>query len=161
MSKPIRSTPSADRLHAEATKLERATRAPHPDAYRKLGWPVRQQGGQLVLPLGKCATAQIVPADLAEPITQMLIALARPVPVLLHPDAPGHWVLIAGEPYGVPLPWPDTVQVITGMLGLPPGQTPHGPLRWHRPPTHPLANCREIDVFAAARTAEKAAQIAR
>ncbi|HEY6423530.1 MAG TPA: hypothetical protein VIY28_09855 [Pseudonocardiaceae bacterium] len=131
---------------------------PEEAAYRKAGWPVRRQGSQVVLPLGQCATARIVPADLAEVITQILTALARPVPVLEHPGAPGCCVLIAGEPFSGPLPWPAQAQVVTGMLVLPPSQTPHGPVRWHRQaPIRPLANCREIDVFAAARTAGKAA----
>ncbi|MGH3882295.1 MAG: hypothetical protein ACRDRY_11055 [Pseudonocardiaceae bacterium] len=127
-------------------------------AYRALGWPVHMQGDHVVLPLGNRATAQIVPVDLAEAITPILTALDRPAPVLLHPDAPGCGVVIAGEPYGVPLPWPDAVQVVTGMLALPPSQTPNGPVRWYgQAPTHPLATCREIDIFAAVRTAAQAA----
>lgn len=112
----------------------------------------------MVLPLGHCATAQIVPVDLAEAIMPILTALDRPAPALLHPDAPGCGVVIAGEPYGVPLPWPEAVQVVTGMLALPPSLTPHGPVRWYRQaPDHPLATCREIDIFAAVRTAGPAA----
>ncbi|MGH3815123.1 MAG: hypothetical protein ACRDUV_22205, partial [Pseudonocardiaceae bacterium] len=127
-------------------------------AYCALGWPVRLQDEHVVLPLGHCATAQIVPMDLVEAITPILTALDRPAPVMLHPDAPGCGVVIAGEPYGVPLPWPDAVQVVTGMLALPPSETPHGPVRWYgQAPAHPLATCREIDIFAAVRTAGQAA----
>jgi hypothetical protein len=72
--------------------------------YSSLGWPVHVQGDQVMLPLGHCATAQIVPVELAVAITPILAALDRPVPVLVHPDAPGCGVVIAGEPYGVPLP---------------------------------------------------------
>ncbi|MDQ4010425.1 MAG: hypothetical protein M3228_06955 [Actinomycetota bacterium] len=133
------------------------TQAPRTN-YSSLGWPVHVHGDQLVLPLGHCATAQILPVDLAAAITPILAALDRPVPVLLHPDAPGCGVVIAGEPYGVPLPWPETVQVVTGMLALPPSRTPHGPVRWYQQaPCDPLASCREIDVFAAMRTAGRAA----
>jgi hypothetical protein len=122
--------------------------------YSALGWPVHLQGDQLVLPLGHCATAQIVPVELAAAITPILAALDRPVPVLVHPDAPDCGVVITGEPYGVPLPWPETVQVVTGMLALPPSRTPHGPVHWYQQaPHHPLATCREIDVFSAMRTA--------
>jgi hypothetical protein len=81
------------------------------------------------LPLGHYATAQIVPVDLAEVIRLILTALDRPAPVLLHPDAPECGVVMAGEPYGVPLPWPEAVQVVTGMLALSPSQTSHGPVR--------------------------------
>lgn len=143
---------------------EEARLATHPDetAYQGLGWPVHLQGDQVVLPLGQCATALVVPMDLAEAITPILTALNRPAPVLLHPDAAGCCVVIAGEPYGVPLPWPEPVRVVTGVLALPPSQTPHGPVRWYRQaPTHPLGTCREIDVFAAVRTAGQAAQAAR
>ena len=122
--------------------------------YSALGWPVHLQGDQLVLPLGHCATAKIVPVELAAAITSILAALDRPVPALVHPDAPGCGVVIAGEPYGVPLPWPETVQVVTGMLPLPPSRTPHGPVNWYQqPPHHPLTTCREIDIFSAIRTA--------
>ena len=123
-------------------------------AYCALDWPVRLRGNHVVLPLGHCATAQIMPMDLAEAITSILTALDRPAPVLLHPDAPGCAVVITGEPYGVPLPWPEAVQVITGMLALPPSRTPHGPVRWYsHVPDHPLATCRQIDILAAVRTA--------
>ncbi|MCA1706220.1 MAG: hypothetical protein LC808_24330 [Actinobacteria bacterium] len=141
--------PTCVQQHAATTQAPRSA-----TDYSALGWPVHLQGDQLVLPLGECATAQIVPVDLAAAITPILAALDRPVPVLLHPDAPGCGVVIAGEPYGVPLPWPETVQVVTGMLPLPPSQTPHGPVHWYQhPPHHPLATCREIDVFSAMRTA--------
>ncbi len=145
---------------AEAATPQLAGPATHLDstAYCALGWPVHVQGDHVVLPLGNCATAQIVPVDLAEAITPILTALDRPAPVLFHPDAPGCGVIIAGEPYGVPLPWPDAVQRITGALALPPSRTPNGPVRWYgQAPTHPLATCREIDIFAAVRTAAHAA----
>ncbi|MDQ4034023.1 MAG: hypothetical protein M3332_17975 [Actinomycetota bacterium] len=135
------------------------THAPRSETdYSSLDWPVQLHGDQLVLPLGHCATAHIVPMDLVAAITPILAALDRPVPVLIHPDAPGCGLVIAGEPYGVPLPWPATVQVVTGMLPLPPSQTPHGPVHWYQhQPHHPLATCREIDVFSAMRTAGPAA----
>ena len=107
--------------------------------YSALGWPVHLQGDQLVLPLGHCATAQIVPVELAAAITPILAALDRPVPVLVHPDAPDCGVVITGEPYGVPLPWPETVQAVTGCWRCPPaglhtgrctGINKHHTIRW-------------------------------
>ncbi|MGH4017573.1 MAG: hypothetical protein ACRDSL_27355 [Pseudonocardiaceae bacterium] len=104
-----------------------------------------------MLPLAESAAALLIPIDLAEAITPILTARDRPAPVLIHPEAPGCRVLIAGEPLGGPLPWPTSVRVIRGVLALPPSRTLHGPVRWYQQaPTHPLANCREIDIFAAA-----------
>ncbi len=122
--------------------------------YRGLGWPVLIQGDQLVLPLGRSATAVAIPMALAEAIDPILTARDRPAPSLTHPDAPGCRVFIVGEPFGALLPWPGTVQVISGMLALRPSGTPHGPVRWYRQaPAQRLTNCREIDLFAAVRTA--------
>lgn len=154
--------PSTTELPTEAAMRQRARLATHPDettAYRGPDWPVHLQGDQVVLPLGHCATALVMPMDLAETIMPILTVLDRPAPVLLHPDAPGCGVVIAGEPYGVPLPWPEAVQVVTGMLVLPPSRTPRGPVHWYRQaPTQPLGICREIDIFAAIRTAGRAAR---
>lgn len=81
------------------------------------------------------------------------MAGARPV-VLTHPYAPEHRVMLAGEPYGVMLPWPPGVHRITGTLLLPPTVTPRGPLTWVCPPQpDALRLCREIDILAALRTA--------
>ncbi|MGH3777374.1 MAG: hypothetical protein ACRDRR_16880 [Pseudonocardiaceae bacterium] len=158
---PGQGTPCSMCVRQQAATIQPPTTAAtrlDSTAYCALGWPVHVQGDHVVLPLGNCATAQIVPVDLAEAMTPILIALDRPAPVLLHPDAPGCGVIIAGEPYGVPLPWPDAVQVVTGVLALPPSRTPNGPVYWYgQAPIHPLATCREIDIFAAARTAAKAA----
>ena len=46
--------------------------------------------------------------------------------VLVHADTLEHWISVAGEPYGAPLPWPPTVRVVTGTLPLPPCTTPQG-----------------------------------
>ena len=141
--------------------LQHAATAQTPQSetdYSALGWPVQLQGDQLMLPLGHSATALIVPVELVAAITPILAALDCPVPILVHPDAPGCGVIIAGEPYGVPLPWSETVQVVTGMLPLPPSRTPHGPVHWYQhAPHHPLTTCREIDIFSTLRTAEPAA----
>jgi hypothetical protein len=82
--------------------------------------------------------------------------------VLVNPGTPQEWVLLAGEPFGVPLPWPPGVRLLTGTLPLPPSATPFGPVRWQRRPTTPdLAGCREIDVFGAVRTTLRAVEHAQ
>lgn len=40
-----------------------------------------------------------------------LILLRHRPGQLIHPYSPEHQVLLAGEPYGVPLPWPSGVPV--------------------------------------------------
>jgi hypothetical protein len=73
--------------------------------------------------------------------------------VLTHPHAPGHQVLLAGERYGVELPWPPGVHRVAETLSLPPTATARGPITWvHPPEPDALALCREVDVLAAVRT---------
>ncbi|MGH3777964.1 MAG: hypothetical protein ACRDRR_19895, partial [Pseudonocardiaceae bacterium] len=73
---------------------------------------------------------------------------------LVHPDTPEHRVLLAGERYGVALPWPPGVHRASGTLPLPPTKTARGAVTWvHPPEADALRLCREVDVFAALRTA--------
>jgi hypothetical protein len=124
-----------------------------PEGYAALGWPVTVRGDQVLLTLNGDVTALILPVSLAEQVAHVLIAQARPAPALTHPDAPEHRILIAGEPYGIPLPWPDEVRVATGHLPLPPTVTPRGTVTWaHLPDGHPLSFCREIDLLGAVHT---------
>lgn len=126
--------------------------------YREWGWPVSVGGNQVLLTLGLEVTALVLPDGLAEAVTAVLTGRDHPVPVLVDPGAPEDWVLLAGEPYGVELPWPLTVRQRTGTLALPPSLTALGPVAWRRAPTGPdLAGCREIDVFSAVRTVLRAA----
>jgi hypothetical protein len=132
--------------------------APSAKAYREWGWPVIVREDQVLLTLGFEAVALVLPDGLAEAVTAILAGRDRPAPVLMNPGTSQEWVLLAGEPFGVPLPWPDRARLLTGTLPLPPSITPHGPIRWQHPPTTPdLAGCREIDVFSAVRTMLKAA----
>jgi hypothetical protein len=125
-----------------------------PEGYAALGWPVTVRGDQVLLTLDGDVTALILPVSLAEQVVHVLIAQARPIPVLTHPDTPEHRILIAGEPYGIPLPWPDEVRVATGHLPLPPTVSPRGTVTWaHLPDGHPLSFCREIDLLGAVHTA--------
>ena len=65
-----------------------------------------------------------------------------------------HRVLLAGERYGVALPWPPGVHRASGTLPLPPTKTAGGPVTWvHPPEADALRLCREVDVFGALRTA--------
>jgi hypothetical protein len=75
---------------------------------------------------------------------------------MAHTSYPEHHILLAGERYGVTLPWPLGVHQLTGDLLLPPSLTRRGPVTWIRPPqADSLRLCREIDMFAALRTALK------
>lgn len=122
--------------------------------YRALcGWPVTLRRDQVWLSLDRDVVAWIIPTDLATEVPAILTARRCPVPVLTHPDEPQHHVLLVGEPYGVPLPWPPQVRMAIGTLPLPPTMTPRGPVTWvHLPETSSLRTCREIDIFAAVRT---------
>jgi hypothetical protein len=125
-----------------------------PFGYEKWGWPVAVSADRVLLSLGEGATALALPGWLADTVTLILIARDRPAPVLVHPGEPEHRILLVGEPFGDPLPWPDDVHTIGGAVPLPPTVTALGPVCWLRPPHDPdLATCREFDVFAAVRTA--------
>jgi len=136
--------------------------APSAATYRAWGWPVTVRGDQVLLTLGFEVIALALPDGLAEAVTAILVGRDRPAPVLVDPGVPGKQMLLAGEPYGVPLPWPGSVRLLTGTVPLPPSVTPGGSVRWrHRPITADLAGCREIDVFGAVRTVLRAAEHAQ
>jgi len=133
--------------------------APSAKTYRAWGWPVTVRGDQVLLTLGVEVTALVLPEGLTEAVTAILTGRDRQVPVLIDPRNPEERVLLAGEPYGMALPWPVRVRILTGTLPLPPSATPRGPVRWrHRPSTPELAGCREIDVFSAVHTMRRAAE---
>ncbi|MGH3771587.1 MAG: hypothetical protein ACRDRW_09360 [Pseudonocardiaceae bacterium] len=123
-------------------------------AYQAWGWPVTLRGNQVWLNLEPDTVALTIPLPLAERVTAILNQRRRPPLTLTHPDAPGHWVLLAAERHGVALPWPRSVYWATGTLPLPPTMTPRGPITWTYPPeADALRRCREFEVFAALRTA--------
>jgi len=120
------------------------------------GWPVSLRGDHVSLSLDRQVVALIMPIGVAIEVAAILAVRRCPAPVLAHPHAHEHQVVLAGEPYGVPLPWPPGVQIAVGTLPLPPTVTPRGPVTWvHRPDTSMVRLCREIDVFAAVRTAHR------
>lgn len=122
--------------------------------YRLWGWPVTLFGNQVWLNLESEAVALIIPALLAEQATAILSQRRCPPLVLAHPDTPAHRVLLAGERYGVALPWPSGVHRATGIFPLPPTMAVRGPVTWvYTPEADALHLCREIDIFGAVRTA--------
>jgi hypothetical protein len=122
--------------------------------YQAWGWPVTCHRHQVWLSLTNDTVALVVPVQLAAKVSAILAVLRCPPLVLVHPEAPEYRTVLAGERYGVALPWPPGMYRATGVLLLPPTVTPHGPVTWvHPPQPDALRVCREVDVFAALRTA--------
>lgn len=94
-------------------------------SYQRWGWPVTLRRDQIWLALDHDVVALVVPALLAVDVAAILSTRRCPPLVLAHPYAPEHRVLLAGERYGVALPWPLGVCRITGNVLLPPTLT-HG-----------------------------------
>jgi hypothetical protein len=89
---------------------------------------------------------------LSTEVIQLLTARHCDPAVLAHPDTPEHHLILTGERFPAPLPWPPGAHQITGTLTLPPTITPHGPITWIRSPHQDsLHLSREIDVFGALR----------
>lgn len=134
------------RDRADTTPLGAAT------LYRAWGWPVTLRGDHVRLNLSDDVVSLIIPVPLAVQVTAILRQRRCPPAVLAHPCASGHQVLLAGELYGVTLPWPPDVRRVTGALLLPPSITLRGPIIWiHPPEPDALRHCREIDVITALR----------
>lgn len=121
--------------------------------YRAWGWPVAHHRDRVRLCLHHNVSAIAIPILAGTEIIQILIARRCVPPVMAHPSYPEHHILLAGERYGVTLPWPVGVHPVTGAVSLPPSLTRGGPVLWIRPPqADSLRLCREIDIFAALRT---------
>jgi hypothetical protein len=122
--------------------------------YRAWGWPVTPRGDQVWLDLEPDTVALTIPAPLAVQATKILNQWHCHPLTLIHPDAPEHRVMLAGERHSAAPPYPRSVHRSTGALPLPPTTIPHGPLTWvHPPEAGALRLCREFEVFAALRTA--------
>ncbi|MGH3918244.1 MAG: hypothetical protein ACRDSG_04250 [Pseudonocardiaceae bacterium] len=138
----------AEEISVEAGPLAAAA------SYQGWGWPVTLRRDQIWLALDHDVVALVVPALLAVDVAAILSTRRCPPLVLAHPYAPEHRVLLAGERYGVALPWPLGVCRITGNVLLPPTLTARGPVTWVHPPRpDALRLSREIDLIAALRTA--------
>lgn len=122
--------------------------------YQQWGWPVILHRDQVRLSLDRDVSALAIPIPLATEVTQILNQRRCVSPVLANPHTPEHHIVLAGERYGVPLPWPPQVHRVSGVLLLPPTVTLRGPIAWIQPPrADSLQLCREIDLFGALRTA--------
>jgi hypothetical protein len=73
--------------------------------YRSWGWPVTLHRDQIWLSLDEHAMALIIPAALTTDVTALLTTRRCLPPVLAHPHAPGHRIILGSEPYGIALPW--------------------------------------------------------
>ncbi|HET9255815.1 MAG TPA: hypothetical protein VFO16_11505 [Pseudonocardiaceae bacterium] len=121
--------------------------------YQEWGWPVSLRGDQVRLETQADMVGLIIPTLLATELTTTLAAQRSSPPVVVHPAAPTHRMLVCSEPFAVALPWPPAVLRVDPPLLLPPTPTPRGPLAWgNQPHPHGLRLCREIDAFAALRT---------
>ncbi|MGH3994235.1 MAG: hypothetical protein ACRDSN_17455 [Pseudonocardiaceae bacterium] len=97
--------------------------------YRAWGWPVTTRRDQVLLALDHDAVALLIPTALASQVQTMLVARQCPAPVLAHPDAPGHRVFLAGEPFGAE-PCREIDLCVAACTALRPPPAP-------RPPTAP------------------------
>lgn len=124
-----------------------------PAGYAALEWPVRVRGEQVSVRLGTAVVAFLIPTELAERSVAVLADRQRPAPVLAHLHHPGHRIVLAVEPFGVPLPLPAGVRALHGELPLPAGPDARGLVRWTAlPGEHPTDLAREIDLCAVLRT---------
>ena len=73
-------------------------------AYHGWGWPVTLHRDQVQLSLHRDVSARAIPVPLATEVTEMLTRRRCAPPVLAHPYAPDHHIVLTGERYGVPLP---------------------------------------------------------
>ena len=121
--------------------------------YQAWDWPVTQNRDQIRLSLDGDVSAIKIPILFSAELRQILTNRHCAPAVLAHPYAPEHHLILTGERFGAPLPWPPSVQQVTGALMLPPTMTPRGPITWIQPPRQDsLHLSREIDVFGALRT---------
>lgn len=121
--------------------------------YRAWNWPVIEQDDLVQLRLDGDVSAIAIPIPLSARVTQVLIDRFCLPAVLAHPYAPDHHLVLTGERFGAPLPWPSGIYQVTDAIMLPPTMTICGPITWIQPPSKDsLRLSREIDVFGALRT---------
>jgi hypothetical protein len=126
-----------------------AQRAAGGACYQEWDWPVTlpQVQVQVQVSLHHEVSAPAIPVQLCREVTEVLTRRRCAPPMLAHPYAPEHRIVLSAERYAVRLPWPAGVHRITGVL-LPPTVTPRGPVTWARPSREDsLPLCREIDLL--------------
>jgi hypothetical protein len=149
----VTSTPTIGKPPTDSSNNAGAGLAAGGIAYQRWGWPVTLHGDQVRLNLYSDVSALTMPVPLCTEVTQILTDRGCAPPVLAQPSTPEHHIILTGERYGVPLPWPPQVHQVTGILLLPPTVTPCGPIIWSQPPQEDsLRVCREIDALGALRT---------
>lgn len=97
---PTSNTPAENRTTTPALSHQDDTDLPlqvAADRYRAWGWPVILRRDHVWLGLDEDTTALIIPVVLAARVTTILRARRCPPPVLAHPYALDHQVLLAGE----------------------------------------------------------------
>jgi hypothetical protein len=152
--------PDSAIFHLLAASLGTITTAAEPTGiasayrtYQAWGWPVGLREDQVRLDAQSDMIGLIIPIRLAIQVAATLSAQRSSPPVVVHPAAPGHRLLVCSEPFAVALPWPPAILRVDPPLLLPPTPTPCGPLTWDAPPQPgELRLCREIDAFGALRT---------
>lgn len=133
-------------------RVDPVGQAPKGITYQHWGWPVTLHHAQTHLTLDSAVSALLIPTPLCTRVIPILIQRRCAPPVLAHPYAPEHHIVLTGEKYGIPLPWPEQVHQITGVLLLPPTHTPRGPITWiTTPQPQSLQLIREIDLLTALR----------
>ncbi|MGH3913397.1 MAG: hypothetical protein ACRDTC_08305 [Pseudonocardiaceae bacterium] len=82
--------------------------------YRLWGWPVALRRDQILLDLDGDTVALIIPVLLAAEVVVILAQRCCPMPVLAHPCAPEHRILLVAQRFEVALSWPLGIRVING-----------------------------------------------
>jgi hypothetical protein len=144
---------SAEELSSSPDHADPPGTGPTGPIYQEWGWPVTLHQDEVRLSLGHTVSAVMIPARLGVGVIPVLTQRRCAPAVLSHPYLPDRHIVLTGEKYGLPLPWPDQAHQVTGVLLLPPTSTPRGPITWITGP-HPdsLQLCREIDLFTALRS---------
>jgi hypothetical protein len=134
-------------------RADTAGPAPSGLTYQQWGWPVTLHRDQIRLHLNHAVSAWMIHAPRCAEVIPVLTERRCAPLVIAHPYAGEHQIVLTGEKYGLPLPWPEQVHRVTGVLLLPPTRTLRGPITWITTP-HPdcLRLCREIDLFTALRS---------
>jgi hypothetical protein len=84
--------------------------APSGITYQQWGWPVTLHRDQVRLQLDGTVSAWMVPARRCAGVIPVLIQRRCAPPVLAHPYAPEHCIVLTGEKYEPRLPWPEQVK---------------------------------------------------